>query len=75
MPPMKIIKLNVMEVKSESSIAYLIESLAMWHARLWHINLNSIKNMIKLKMISTSNIEKQENAVFASTLNLLDNNF
>lgn len=53
-------KLNVMEIKSHYLTVYLIDSLDEWHAKLGHLNFNSIKNMIKLELISTNSIEKQE---------------
>ncbi|GKE85079.1 retrotransposon protein, putative, ty1-copia subclass [Tanacetum coccineum] len=45
-------KLNVMVVKNEinkmNSSAYLIESSNVWHARLGHVNFNSMRLLLRL---------------------------
>ena len=35
--------------------AYLLESIDLWHARLGHVSLSSLKEMSSLGLISTSN--------------------
>ncbi|GJS80104.1 pol polyprotein [Tanacetum coccineum] len=55
-----IFKLNVMVVKNEinkmNSSAYLIESSNVWHARLRHVNFNSMRHLIKFNSIPNCHI-------------------
>ena len=47
-------KLNVMTLKPKneaSSSAYLLESSNLWHGRLGHVNLNSLRKLINMKHI------------------------
>ncbi|GJS01455.1 retrovirus-related pol polyprotein from transposon TNT 1-94 [Tanacetum coccineum] len=54
-------KLNVMVVKNEinNSSAYLIESSNVWHARLEHVNFNSLRRLIKSNSIPNCHINSK----------------
>ncbi|GKA06881.1 retrovirus-related pol polyprotein from transposon TNT 1-94 [Tanacetum coccineum] len=56
-------KLNVMVVKNEinkmNSSAYLIESSNVWHARLGHVNFNSLRRLIKFNSIPNCHIDSK----------------
>ncbi|GJW22064.1 retrovirus-related pol polyprotein from transposon TNT 1-94 [Tanacetum coccineum] len=56
-------KLNVMVVKNEinkmNSSAYLIESSNVWHARLGHVNFNSMRRLIKFNSIPNCHIDSK----------------
>ncbi|GJW99868.1 retrovirus-related pol polyprotein from transposon TNT 1-94 [Tanacetum coccineum] len=56
-------KLNVMVVKNEinkmNSSAYLIESSNVWHARLRHVNFNSLHRLIKFNSIPNYHIDSK----------------
>ncbi|GJU65137.1 retrovirus-related pol polyprotein from transposon TNT 1-94 [Tanacetum coccineum] len=56
-------KLNVMVVKNEinkmNSSAYLIESSNVWHARLGHVNFNSMHRLIKFNSIPNCHIDSK----------------
>ncbi|GJY34361.1 retrovirus-related pol polyprotein from transposon TNT 1-94 [Tanacetum coccineum] len=56
-------KLNVMVVKNEinkmNSFAYLIESSNVWHARLGHVNFNSLRRLIKFNSIPNCHIDSK----------------
>ena len=57
-------KLNVMAVKksmnkNDSTSAYLIESSNVWHGRLGHVNLNSMRRLIKLDYIPTFAVDSK----------------
>ncbi|GKA69082.1 retrovirus-related pol polyprotein from transposon TNT 1-94 [Tanacetum coccineum] len=58
-------KLNVMVVKNEinkmNSSAYLIESSNVWHARLGHVNFNSLRRLIKFNSIPNCHIDSKYN--------------
>ncbi|GJQ95174.1 pol polyprotein [Tanacetum coccineum] len=57
------LKLNVMVVKNEinkmNSYAYLIESSNVWHARLGHVNFNSLHRLIKFNSIPNCHIDSK----------------
>ncbi|GKB35566.1 retrovirus-related pol polyprotein from transposon TNT 1-94 [Tanacetum coccineum] len=56
-------KLNVTVVKNEinkmNSFAYLIESSNVWHARLGHVNFNSLRRLIKFNSIPNCHIDSK----------------
>ncbi|GKA65459.1 retrovirus-related pol polyprotein from transposon TNT 1-94 [Tanacetum coccineum] len=56
-------KLNVMVVKNEinkmNSSAYLIGSSNVWHARLGHVNFNSMRRLIKFNSIPNCHINSK----------------
>nr|GEU54519.1 hypothetical protein [Tanacetum cinerariifolium] len=56
-------KLNVMVVKNEinkiNTSAYLIEFSNVWHARLGHVNLNSMRRLIKFNSIPNCHIDSK----------------
>ncbi|GJT40199.1 pol polyprotein, partial [Tanacetum coccineum] len=56
-------KLNVMVVKNEinkmNSSAYLIESSNVWHARLGHVNFNSLRHLIKFNSMPNYHIDSK----------------
>lgn len=37
---------------SDSSLAYIVESLDMWHGRLGHVNIALVKKLKELKLIN-----------------------
>lgn len=45
-----------------SSFAYIVESIDMWHGKLGHVNVASIKQLKELKLINTS--ESHENGKY-----------
>ncbi|GJV33867.1 retrovirus-related pol polyprotein from transposon TNT 1-94 [Tanacetum coccineum] len=56
-------KLNVMVAKNEINkmnyFAYLIESSNVWHARLGHVNFNSLRRLIKFNSIPNCHIDSK----------------
>lgn len=46
---------------SSSGFAYAAESISLWHGRLGHLNLASIRRLNKLNMIDAVNVNEFSN--------------
>ncbi|GKA93173.1 retrovirus-related pol polyprotein from transposon TNT 1-94 [Tanacetum coccineum] len=53
------IRKNLNEINKMNSSAYLIESSNVWHARLGHVNFNSLRRLIKFNSIPNCHIDSK----------------
>jgi len=52
--------LSINKISSISSLVANVECFDVWHARLGHVNLNSIKIMMSLKLIPKASIDLKQ---------------
>ncbi|GJY70425.1 retrovirus-related pol polyprotein from transposon TNT 1-94 [Tanacetum coccineum] len=52
-------EVNLNEINKMNSSAYLIESSNVWHARLGHVNFNSMRRLIKFNSIPNCHIDSK----------------
>jgi len=52
--------LSINKISNISSFVANVECSNMWHARLGHVNLNSIKRMMSLNLIPKASIDLKQ---------------
>ena len=58
-----VLNISNVTIKSASSLAYIVDWISLWHARLGHFNVSYIKKMrslVLLSNINNNNMEKRE---------------
>ena len=62
-------------ITKEKSSVYLLESPILWHAKLGHVNYNSLQNLSNLRYILKLNLEEIRKCVICVETKLTKNLF